>query len=325
MLKSIFRLFIIWLTSWLCRCDAPTSNQQMADFKLTEFDIQGHRGCRGLMPENSIPGFIRAVELGVTTLELDVVITQDSQVVVSHEPWFSPEICLDSTGQEIPEDAHDTYNIYKMTYDQVKAFDCGSKPVKNFPEQTQLSVTKPLLSAVIDTVEAYIIQHNLEPVYYNIEIKSNPQRDTLFHPVPVQFAALLLEIIQEKGIATLTTIQSFDPRALRAVHAQQPDLSTALLVESQADPHQMITDLGYKPSIYSPYYKWVNEAMVSYCKDSMLQLIPWTVNDTSVMQHLIESGVTGIITDYPDRLIHVVERLSKDDIGISGLQNKRLQ
>ena len=121
-----------------------------------EFDIQGHRGCRGLLPENSIVAMKKAVDLGVTTLELDVVISADHQVLLSHEPFLSHEICLDSNGNEIYENNEKSYNLYKMNYDEIRKCDCGSKIHPRFLSQEKVKTYKPLLSEMIDSVENYI-------------------------------------------------------------------------------------------------------------------------------------------------------------------------
>src|SRR5687768_4027297 len=113
---------------------------------IPKFDVQGHRGARGLKPENSIPAFLYAIDLGVTTIELDVVVTKDKKLVVSHEPWMSSALCLNQAGQPITEKEQKKFNIYQLTYDEVKQFDCGSKVNDAFPQQEKLQVFKPLLS-----------------------------------------------------------------------------------------------------------------------------------------------------------------------------------
>ena len=101
----------------------------------SSLDIQGHRGCRGLLPENTIPAFLKAIELGATTLELDVVISKDKQVVVSHDPYLSHMICLNAKGEAISEEEEKEYNLYKMSYAEIAQCDCGSQPHPGFPEQ----------------------------------------------------------------------------------------------------------------------------------------------------------------------------------------------
>src|SRR4051794_32197410 len=136
------------------------------------FDKEGHRGCRGLMPENTIPAMMKALELGVTTLEMDAVITADSQVILSHEPFFNHEITTKKDGTAITEGEERSYNIYKMTYAETQSFDVGLKPNSRFPRQQKIAATKPKLSDVIDSVEAYIKEKNRPSVAYNIETKT---------------------------------------------------------------------------------------------------------------------------------------------------------
>lgn len=110
----------------------------------TQIDIQGHRGCRGLFPENSLPAFEKAIDLGVTTLELDLAITKDHKVVVSHEPYMNSVICFDPDGNTIDASMERKYNLYQMTHEEIKQFDCGSKVHSNYPNQKKLKTYKPL-------------------------------------------------------------------------------------------------------------------------------------------------------------------------------------
>src|SRR5688572_33180787 len=129
---------MIYRSLFLILLAAPTFGQY-----IPKFDVQGHRGARGLMPENTIPAFLLALDSGVTTLELDVVVTKDKRLVVSHEPWISASICLDATGNVIPTKEEKKFNIYQLTYEEVKRFDCGSKSNKDFPKQEKMKISKP--------------------------------------------------------------------------------------------------------------------------------------------------------------------------------------
>lgn len=131
----------------------------------TVFDKQGHRGCRGLMPENTIPAMLKALDLGVTTLEMDVVITKDKKVILSHEPWFGREITTKPDGSFIGDREERKYNLYWMTFEETKAFDVGMKTNPRFPTQEKMKVTKPLLSDVIDSVNKAMMTRKRPPVY----------------------------------------------------------------------------------------------------------------------------------------------------------------
>ena len=266
------------------------------------FDLQGHRGCRGLMPENSIPAFLKAIDLGVNTLEMDVVITKDLQVLVSHEPWMSHVICLDSSGTEILKSREKEYRIYEMTLAQVQQFDCGSKAHPGFPEQERVAVCKPSLREVIQASEEYCRSRGLPPVAYNIETKSTPDGDDIFHPKPGAFVDLLMAVVQEEGIADRTTIQSFDPRTLQYLKQHHPEMRSALLVANVKPMKKNLNELGFTPDIYSPNYLLVNKKLVTQAHQKGMKIIPWTVNKESDFKKMKDLGVDGIITDYPGRM-----------------------
>ncbi len=295
--KPIILPVLICICALLYACQ-PTRTTDI----MTQTDIQGHRGARGLMPENTIPAFLKALELGVNTLELDVAVSKDKQVVVSHEPWFSHEICLKQDGTPITEEEEKSFNLFQMNYNEIYRYDCGSKPHPRFPEQQKIQVHKPLLSEVIEAAEAYVQQHKLAPVHYNIEIKSSPEGDGLYHPTPELFTDLVMQVVQTKGIFARTNLQSFDVRPLQVAHTKYPNMVLALLVENEDGYKENIARLGFTPPIYSPYYKLVDQALMDWARKEDIKVIPWTVNDPGDAKKLIELGVDGIITDYPDRI-----------------------
>ncbi|MBA4304849.1 MAG: glycerophosphodiester phosphodiesterase [Sphingobacteriaceae bacterium] len=278
----------------------------LAAYAQSPLDVQGHRGARGLMPENTIPAMLEAVRLGVTTLELDVVITADKQVLVSHEPWMNPEICLDPAGQELSTSKSKQVNIYSLSYDETTTYDCGSKGNSRFPEQQKIPVHKPLLADVFQAVERYCKEHKKAGVQYNIEIKSSPVGDDKQHPAPEEFADLVLAEIAKAGLLARTTIQSFDMRPLRYLNNKNSPVKLALLIESQPNYEGAIRELGFIPTIYSPYFKLVNKKLLSYAAQTGMKVIPWTVNETDDMRRMLELGVDGIITDYPNRLLELL-------------------
>lgn len=265
------------------------------------FDLQGHRGARGLFPENTIPAFLEALNQGVTTLELDVVITADSQMVVSHEPWMSATICLDSAGQPIPASKEKQYNIYKMTYDQVRQFDCGTREHPEFPAQQHLHTSKPLLVDVIRSVERHIRSYTRYEVDYNIEIKASPDGDNKFHPDPGRYSDLVFRVLNDYVPLKRVVIQSFDPRVLRYWHEKYPAVRLSLLVDNLRSPDANFNTLGFTPQIYSPHYRLLTKARVDQLRRQGIRVIPYTVNEIDDMKRLKEWGVSGIITDYPDR------------------------
>jgi glycerophosphoryl diester phosphodiesterase len=266
------------------------------------FDIEGHRGARGLMPENTWPAMRLALDLGVTTLEMDAVITKDKKVVLSHEPWFSHEITTKPDGEYIFEREERKYNIHWMTYDDVKTFDVGLKPHPRFPRQQKIKVAKPLLADLIDSIKVYMMQSRRPFPVYNIETKTDSIFDGVFHPKPSEFVELLMAVIKEKGIEEQVIIQSFDFRTLQYLHQKYPAIKTAMLVEAD-DPRSFdaqLKALGFIPTIYSPAYQVVTEKMIKKCHKIGMKIIPWTVNTKEEITKLQALGVDGIISDYPD-------------------------
>lgn len=270
----------------------------------TNFDIEGHRGCRGLYPENTIPAFIEALKLGVNTLEMDVVVSKDGQLVVSHDPYINCDICLYCENMKGKKEA----NIYKLNYEDIKKIDCGSKVNPKFPEQKKMFAYKPLLKEVIDEVEKYIKANNLPPVQYNIETKSTPGGDDVEHPKPEVFAKMLYDVLKQKNILSRSIIQSFDARTLQVIHNTDANTKLALLVLDADGFKKNIKNLGFTPTIYSPNFILVNKKLVQQCHKAKVQIIPWTINEEDKMLKLQALGVDGLITDYPDKAIKVLRK-----------------
>ena len=267
-----------------------------------DFDIQGHRGCRGLMPENTIPAMFTALDLGVTTLEMDVVVSKDNKIVVSHEPWFEADITTKPDGSYIKPAEAMQYNIFQMNYDEIAKHDVGMKPHPRFPRQQKIKVIKPLLADLFDSVAENMKTRRRPFPYFNIETKCLPAGDGRFHPKPAEFIELLMAVIREKQMEERVIIQSFDFRTLKYLHEKYPSIKTAMLIEDSDvnDFDGQLKRLGYTPQIYSPNHTLVDDKLVKQCHDKGMKIIPWTVNDKKQINKLKKMGVDGIITDYPD-------------------------
>ncbi|MFY0591885.1 glycerophosphodiester phosphodiesterase family protein [Roseivirga sp.] len=264
-------------------------------------DIQGHRGARGLMPENTIPAFLRAIDEGVTTLELDVVITKDKKVVVSHEPYMSSGICSKPDGTPVKSSESKSFNIYEMTYQEVSSFDCGSRGNSRFPAQEKMAVVKPLLSDLIQTVEKYLTDNNLPKLGYNVEIKSSESGDEVYHPDVNEFSKLVYAVTAGMLSEKRFTIQSFDFRVLKHMHEFYPGVTLVALIENTKGVESNLKTLGFIPNVYSPNYRLLSKKSIALCHEKGMKVIPWTVNDLKTMKRLVDIGVDGIITDYPNR------------------------
>jgi glycerophosphoryl diester phosphodiesterase len=304
-----------------------------AQAAVSAFDVQGHRGTRGWRPENTLPAFEYAIDLGVTTLELDTGITADGVVVVCHNPIISPKLCLSSSGQPLPR--RPRLLIKNLTLAEVQAFDCGSlnpDPV-NFPQQQAVPGTfMPTLQQVFDLAEA-----KNPNIRYNIESKINPLRpcETVG---PQTCAQKLVELITQNNLIERTNIQSFDWRVLWAVKSLNPAIRTSALVRQvKGKPGTLKSAPGMRSPFlagldfnqfegniaallraagfidrYSPNFETLLPESPNFIQsvadlqEAGFPVIPWTVNDKPTMQQLIDLGVDGLITDFPDILLELL-------------------
>jgi glycerophosphoryl diester phosphodiesterase len=268
-------------------------------------EIEGHRGARGLLPENTIPSFLKALEYGVEWIELDVAVSADGKLVVSHEPWFSHLISLAPNGQPIAEAKEKEHNIYRLKYSEIKRYDVGSLGNKGFPEQVKMKVAKPLLKDVFKAVNDYARKNKLKPVRFNIEIKSNPEWDNVYTPPPPAFAKMVYDEILKNKMDKQVIVQSFDPRPLQELRKLPVRLPIALLVGNKDGVEKSIERLGFDPDTYSPHYSLVDEALVKYLRARNIRLVPWTVNEIADLERMKTFDLDGIITDYPDRAVKI--------------------
>jgi len=291
------------LFTFSCQTENTNSNMNKNEHTPTpsaDYDWQGHRGARGLLPENTIPSFIKALEFNVMTLELDVAVSKDKQIIVSHEPWFNHKICNKPDGTPVTEAEEKSLRIYDMTYEEIKTYDCGSRGNERFPDQQPMKVFKPSFMEMVGNVDLYCEQNNLRKPRFNIEIKSQPDYYDKMTPQPKEFVALMLNEIDLLGIKDRCNLQSFDFNILRAIRKVDKEISTAALVDNTKGIKANIDLLGYTPENYSPYYMLLNEDAINLAHEMGMKVVPWTVNDPEVMKKLKDLGVDGIITDYPN-------------------------
>lgn len=272
------------------------------------FSIEGHRGARGYVPENTVPSFIKALEQGADTLELDVVISKDNKIVVSHEPYFSSVISSDKNGNPIPADKEKEFNIYKMDYAEVKLYDVGMRGNKDFPQQMKMKVRKPLLSEVFKEIGKYAKKNKLKNIRYNIEIKSGAAGDNIYHPVPGVFAKMVYDEVLKHKLQNNVIIQSFDVRPLQELRKMPVKLPLALLVGNKDGVEKNLERLGFNPDTYSPNFALVDEKTVNYCHEKGIKIVPWTVNEMADLERMKTFELDGIITDYPDRAVRVFKK-----------------
>jgi len=276
------------------------------------------------MPENTLPGFATALAIGVSTLELDLAVTRDLQVVVIHNPRFEPEIARHPNGEWLQESSS---SIHSMTLETVKSYDVGRlnpsrKYASSFPTQSAVDGTAvPTLGEVFELVN----KSGNRSVEFNVEIKINPQKPGLTFP-PEIFVRAVIDVIHDYKMENRVSVQSFDWRALKIVQELAPDITTSYLSVNQnwfsnlqigkpgpspwlngididnfeGSPARAVKSAG--GDIWSPYHKEVDPESIELAHRLGLSVIVWTVNQPGRMRELIAMGVDGIITDYPDRL-----------------------
>jgi glycerophosphoryl diester phosphodiesterase len=287
------------------------------------FDLQGHRGARGLMPENTLPAFATALAVGVTTLEFDLAMTRDGVLVVHHDERLNPDITRRDGGflsERGPA-------IYAVTLDELRRYDVGRlKPdtpyARRFASQTPVDGTSiPTLAEVFDLVAAAGVDH----IRFNIETKITPTSGADVPP-PDVFAEAVGRAIAERGWTARATVQSFDWRTLLVLREKFPAIERVCLTSETTDEDTIgrgkpgaspwtagldVDDYGGSTprlvaaagcSVWSPYVRDLTPERITEAKALDLKVIPWTVNEPSDMARMIELGVDGLISDYPDRL-----------------------
>ncbi|RYY26413.1 MAG: glycerophosphodiester phosphodiesterase [Chitinophagaceae bacterium] len=298
------KFFISALVMALISCTASRPGGLPREYPV--FFKEGHRGARGHLPENTIPSMKKAIDLGANVIEVDVYITRDGEVLVAHDPYVNVGISTLPDGKDLNTGNAKTYTWHQMNYADIRKIDVGIKGNASFPKQQKTPVYMPLLGELIDSVEAYTAGTGRKPVIYNIEIKANPKFDSIYQPVPQTIVRKVMEVVQPKKLGNRFYLQSFDKRQIMEVKKSYPGVVTAYLVDARSKtPADHIAELGYTPEIYSPHYKLVTPETVSECRKLKMKLVPWTVNTREEIDSLIQMGVDGIITDYPDLLQHI--------------------
>ncbi len=288
------------------------------------FDLQGHRGARGLAPENTLPAFERALAIGVSTLELDIGVTADGVVVVSHDPALSPMITRDASGQWLPARGP---LIKDLSFAQLQSYDVGRIAPGSAYAGT-FALQQPADGARIPSlaqVFALVRERRAGHVRFNVETKISPQQPQDTVSVEAMTDALL-QAIGDAGMRERVAIQSFDWRSLRRVQQREPAIPTVHLTVQTANNDNTrdgtwtaglrLADHGSVPrlvkaaggKVWAPNAGALSEPLVREAQSLGLQVIPWTVNEPADMERIVGWGVDGLITDYPDRLREVLAR-----------------
>lgn len=282
-------------------CKSAKMSTGKQSLVLPAFNKEGHRGTRGLMPENTIPAMYKAIDYGVNTVEVDVVFSKDKQVVISHDVYFHQDITTTPEGKTLTAKEAQQHVLYDMPYDSIRKYDVGTKAHPEFPRQQHFRAYKPLLGELIDSTNWYAAQKG-QPVIFNIELKTNKNYDGSKTPPVDEFVDRVMDVVKAKKLESHCYLQSFDFRPLQILHKKYPGITTALLMggNDKRTLAQQLEELGYNPEIYSPHYSAVTKELVAECHQRNMKLVPWTVNTVEEMKKMKDLGVDGIITDYPD-------------------------
>jgi glycerophosphoryl diester phosphodiesterase len=295
---------------WIFMCFMSVNSFSQSENTIV---IDGHRGCRGLLPENTMPGFYWALDLGATALEIDLVCTCDGQLLVSHDPYILSELCTYPDGSLIDKEKEKDLNIYKMTLEEAQSYPCGTQPHPRFPQQQQLLSYKPSFKQFVDGVKAYCQDKSIAMPLLNIEIKSQKEWDDIYQPAPEKYMDVFLKEFYSFDILEHSLIQSFDPRILEVLHKRDSSLKLMYLIGGKnKDVAHNLAALSFKPYSYNPHYSLVDADVVEYCKKNDIHLMVWTVNDEEEMQRLLKLGVNHLITDYPDKAMEQVKTFLKN-------------
>ena len=283
------------------------------------FDLQGHRGARGLAPENTLAGFATALRVGVTTLELDLGVTRDGHLVVAHDPRLNLNLTRDADGRflEATGPAIHSLNLAQLQRYDVGRLEPGTSYARDLPQQQGRDGERiPTLATLFERVAAW----RAGEVRFNIETKINPLEPELA-PSPQNFARLVVDALRRHGLTARATVQSFDWRTLREVQRIAPEVATVALtarrdfLDNVGDPRwtagerlddhggslpRMVKAIG--ASAWSPFHRDLAEPLVTEAHALGLKVVPWTVNDPARIEQLLDWNVDGLISDYPDRV-----------------------
>lgn len=271
------------------------------------FEIQAHRGARAFFPENTVQAFCKAADLGVRVIELDLLVSADHRLLVSHDPWIGAPHCSTPDGRPLEGNERGHFCLYDMSYAEIAAFGCGLADPR-FPRQQAIEACKPLIADVFRQVDAHMAAHRLPGrMIFNIELKSWPDRDNELHPPPEVYASLVAEEIRRSAMASRVRVQSFDGRLLREVWRRYPELCYGLLVDEKSRLGDFAVETGFVPAYVNPYFSLMSPELVERLHSEGVRVVPWTVNSPEDMLRLKRMGADGIITDHPELALRLEE------------------
>lgn len=258
--------------------------------------IYGHRGCRGLFPENTLEGFEHAINLGVDGIEWDVVVSKNKELIISHEPYLDGGYCLDKDGTEISVNDGKKINFYELSSAEIQRFDCGSKEYTKYPEQKKLKTHKP-------TVQEAFNYLDLSKTTILFEVKSEEADYGSFQPSPDEYAEIIAAEIEGFEFKNNIIFMCFDPMLLEALHDLLPGYRYVYLTYKPfTSVKKFLKDISFQPYALGMYHRTIRKKDIKQLHELQVNVFAWTVNTSQQAEKLKKYNIDGIITDYPDRI-----------------------
>lgn len=284
-MRHIFVLFILLIF-----------NSMEVYSQLESVKFFGHRGCRGLYPENSLEAFEHAINLNVDGIEWDVVVSKDKDLIISHEPYLDGGYCLNKEGSTISGSEGKKINFYQLSTKEIQEFDCGSKTYSKFPEQKKIRTYKP-------TVQEAFQKLDLKDKTILFEVKSETKDYGIYQPEPGEFADIIAREIANYEYKENIIFMCFDPKLLEELHKILPDFRYVYLTYKPfTSVKTFLKEISFTPYALGMYYPTIRKRDVKTLHKKAVNIFAWTVNKDSQSNKLIRYGVDGIITDFPDRI-----------------------
>ncbi len=257
-----------------------------------EPQIFGHRGCRGIMPENTLESFSKALSFNIDGIEWDVVVNKDKQLVISHEEFMDEHYCLDPNGNEIINEKN--HALFQMTQKEIEQYDCGTKKYSKFPEQIHFKAYKPLVQEALKNID-------FKGKAILFEIKSEIRLYGTDQPFPDEYVDIILSEVANFKHKELIIFMSFDPAIIELLHLKAPTFPLVYLHEDNGFSVQdILNQLTFKPYALGIYSKFITKKTVLNAHEESIKVFAWTVNEEKEFNRLLETKVDGIITDYPN-------------------------
>jgi len=295
------RILFALLALSLIQCSSPKSS-------APGIDLQAHRGGAGLMPENTFTSMKNALDMRINTLEMDLQITSDGKVVVSHDNYFHPRCAIRPDGTPVQQGEPKEY-IHTMPYDSAAKYEVGLKPTDKWPEKALISEHVPLASELLDFTEQYAKDNGIPLPGYNIEIKSRTgEGEGTLWPDYVEFCDTCIPLLLSKNLGERLIVQTFDPRSMEYIHEKWPEVILSYLTEKDPDIEAILATISFQPQWWSPNYAAITPENVAFCHKRGIKVVPWTVDEPEDIRRMADCGVDAIISNYPDRLIEILRK-----------------